>query len=227
VLEWHFFPYLDSFQNQSDFGRLLQEELSNEPPFFIFILRYLFKRDESKPDEQDLEYEKLCETQKMTLAEHARLLLYAWARIPGVKNDGQIDGNVLDNWVDSSRNLAMEAVRLAPADIYIGKLLGKFPETNGTQWPPDEICSVLDRINNWDIFSGFHESTFNKRSFATRSPNEGGNRERQLADYFKSLAKEIEIKWPATTKLLTNMSDTYLAHANEIDDRANRQSLEY
>lgn len=229
-LEWFYLPYFGYSRGRNANTKLLQEELANNPQFFIEVLKFLYKRKDEKEDFPVSEKKSDSEEEiayKSALAHNAFSLLSAWEKIPGVDDEGNINSEFLNLWIESARNLANDSSRLEVADVHIGKILSKYPEENLDQWPPNEICEIIDGINSASMKSGFSTEAFNKRGSSTQGLYEGGNRERKLAEYFLNLAKKIEVKWPETAAILSNLSKGYLFDSKRHDEEATRDSLEY
>jgi hypothetical protein len=101
--------------------------------------------------------------------------------------------------------LALEIDRLEIADDSIGQVLAQYPE-NVDQWPPDEICDLIETINTKDIKSGFSVAAFNKRGLSTRGAFDGGDIERGHAQYFYKLSNRIRNKFPNTAIILDHIA---------------------
>jgi hypothetical protein len=130
-LEWRYLLLLGSYSKRKN-PKTLEEELANNPDFFIEVLkwsynptnkRYLVKEsggilDEAIPNR----------------AKQAYHLLDSWKKIPGMKKDNSIDEGVLREWIIKARTLAESVSRLSVADFKIGKVLAEYPEKI-QEWP--------------------------------------------------------------------------------------------
>ena len=94
-------------------------------------------------------------------------------------------------------------------------------------WPPDEICAIIQEINTDSIKRNFSSAVFNKRSFSSRGPFEGGNIERGHAEYFKKLAGNKKKRFPVIAKIFDQLALGYLADAKRMDESAERDKLDY
>ena len=87
---------------------MLLEALSEQPSLFIEMLSAVFKPSEESgivdPEPEDREHTQ-------TVATQAYRLLELWNRIPRTRDDGTIDGNVLEAWIKEARSLAKAAGR--------------------------------------------------------------------------------------------------------------------
>src|SRR5690606_33595686 len=177
-LEWWCLPVLAAYGNNQKPKRL-QDELSRNPVFSMDGLKWIEKPD----DETKIEVKKndLTDEQMQARARQAYELLHSWKSIPGVDETGKIDYIFLKNWVNTVRELAAEYGRLEAADIYIGQVLAQYPEEQDKVWPPDELCDLIESLKSDSVNRNFSSATFNKRSFSSRGPFDGGDIERAKA----------------------------------------------
>ena len=202
----------------------LQEELAKNPSFFVELISYMCKPDSKEEIEEILTEEQTA--LRYRLANVSRNLLNCWSNIPGVKSDNFIDGLMLKNWISEAREKAKKANRLTRADYEIGKLLGKFPKNN-IAWPPDEICEILDTVGTHEILSCFRTEIRNSRGVYSKAIYEGGQQERNLADFFEKMSKIISLKWPKTASILKCLSIEYIADAKRADESAQIDELRF
>lgn len=223
-LEWWFLPVLGSYGNNQKPKRL-HDELSRNPVFFMDVLKWIYKSD----DETKMEEQKngLTDEQIQDRARQAYKLLDSWKNIPGVDETWKIDIDFLKNWVTKVRELASEYGRLEAADIYIGQVLAQYPEKQGKVWPPDELCDLIETLKSESLNRSFSSATFNKRSFSSRGPFDGGDIERGKAAYFKKLATAHQNKFPLVTGIFENLAKGYEEDAKRMDEHAERTRLEY
>lgn len=221
-LEWLYISILESYGGRRN-TKLLHDELAKSLEFFVEVLKWIYKPD----DEHDgTQTDDLTNDQLGNRARQAFQLLQSLHKIPGVDEAGNIDKVFLDNWVGVVRDLAGRYGRVEVADSYIGKLLAQFKE-DGNNWPPDEICDVIEKVNSENLKRGFSSAVFNKRGSSSRSPFEGGNRERQIAEYFEKLAEHHRNKFPLVATILSSLANGYIGDAKRIDDEAERNRLDY
>jgi hypothetical protein len=222
-LKWYYLPLLASYGNNRNL-KLLHEELSNNPNFFIDVLKCIYKPRNDELFEE--ETKELTDEQIQNRAIQASELLRLWDIIPGVDDKGIIDNDSLWNWINKIREIAIKFYRIEVADMHIGRLLARYPE-NISNWPPDEICNVIETINTDDIKSGFRSATWEKRSSSTRGPFEGGEIERGHVKYFKDLSSKHKNKFPNTAIIFNDLAKGYEADARRMDEEAQKRKLEY
>lgn len=221
-LEWLYVSAFASYGNRD--SKMLHDELSNSPEFFITILQWAYM-----PNNEELikkERKGLSDEVIRNRSLRAYELLGSWKKIPGVNDDGEIDSEYLTNWVAEVRRLAEKADRKEVADNQIGKILAQYPEKS-MDWPPDEISEIIESINTNEVKGSFSAATHNKRSFSTRGPFDGGNIERDHADYFRELSKRHKRKHPNISKIFDGLVREYLHEAKRMDEDAERSKLDY
>lgn len=222
-LEWLYLPILDSYGTRRN-PKTLEEELANNPEFFIEVLKWIYIPKDNTLLEK--EREGISDENIQNRAKQAYHLLHSWKRIPGMKEDNSIDETELKNWVTKARTLAETVSRLEVADAEIGKVLAQYPE-NIPLWPQEKIFQLIEEINTDSLKRNYSSALFNKRSFSSRAAFEGGNIEREKAAYFEKLANDFKNKYPNVAEIFKRMQQGYLADAKRMDDEAERNRLEY
>ena len=201
----------------------LEEELAINPESFIQLLKWLYPPENE--DRQRKEQEGLSEEQIQNAAERSDLMLEAWKKIPGMQEDGTIDGTKLREWIDAARTLARECDRLEVADSHIGQLLAKCPE-DSPNWPARTIFQVIEDINTEQLKEGYSNGMFNKGGVTIRGAFDGGGIERDRAEYFGELASSLMCDYPNVAEIFRGLQDGYQALANRYDEEAHRRKLD-
>jgi hypothetical protein len=222
-LEWLYLPILDSYGTRRN-PKILEEELANNPDFFIEVLKWIYIPKDKALLEK--EREGISDIAIQNRAKQAYHLLHSWKKIPGMKEDNSIDEEVLKNWIIKARTLAESASRLNVADSEIGKVLATYPE-NIREWPQEKIFQIIEEINTDSLKSGYSSAMFNKRGSSTRGVFDGGDIERGKAAYFEKLSNDFKNKYPNVTEIFKRMQQGYLADAKRMDEEAERNRLEY
>lgn len=220
-MEWLYLSILTSYGSPRE-PKLLHKELATNPKFFVEVLSWVYKSEKKEA----LDDEKLSESQMKDRAKYTYDLLSSWKKIPGTDESYNLNYDSLWNWIEEAREIADERGYLEVADLQIGKVLAKYPE-NVEPWPPAEICEVIDTVNTESIKDGFSTATFNKRGSSTRGPFEGGGIERGHAEYFYKQAKSHKNKFPNTAEILERLAINYEKDAKRMDERAQRDKLDY
>jgi len=222
-LEWLYLPILDSYGTSRN-PKTLEEELANNPDFFIEVLKWIYIPKDKTLLEK--EREGISDEAIQNRAKQAYHLLHSWKKIPGMKEDNSIDEVVLKDWINKARELAKSASRLNVADAEIGKVLAQFPENNPL-WPEEKIFQLIEEINTDSLKQNYSSALFNKRSFSSRAAFEGGNIEREKAAYFEKLENDYKNKFPNVAEIFKNLKKGYLFDAKRMDEEAERNRLEY
>ncbi|HQQ94756.1 MAG TPA: hypothetical protein PLQ93_09390 [Bacteroidia bacterium] len=222
-LEWLYIPILDSYGTRRN-PKVLQEELSKNPIFFVDMLKWLYiPKDKTKIEE---ERKGISDEVIQNRAKQVYHLLHSWKRIPGMNSDNTIDEAELNKWVNETRKLAEAEGRLDVADMHIGQVLAQYPE-NASDWPQEKIFKLIEEINSDSLKRNYSSAMFNKRGSSTRGPFDGGNIERGHAEYFKKLSNDYKNKYPNVAEIFKKLSDGYLFDAKRMDESAERDRLEY
>ena len=201
----------------------LEEELASNPESFIQLLKWLYKpKDE---DRQREELEGLSKEQILNAATRSRSMLEAWKKIPGMQEDGTIDGIKLREWIDEARTLARECGRLEVADSRIGQLLAKYPERS-PHWPARTIFQVIEDINTEKLKTGYSIGMRNKQGITVRGPFDGGTIERERAESFTQLASEVMCDYPNVSEIFSGLQGDYKRYERERDEEAERVKLD-
>ncbi|MDR2544300.1 MAG: hypothetical protein LBD03_01945 [Methanobrevibacter sp.] len=203
--------------------KILFDELNNNPKFFSEIIGYAYpiENEHQNKIESEMGYEQLKQ-----IAINVYKLLHSWNIIPGTETDGKINYEKLKFWVDDARKLCEESDRIEHCDDQIGELLSH-TEPENDMWPPEPVCKIIESIKSEKASMGFRIGTINKRGVFTKSFNEGGKQEWELADKFKGYAKKINTQFPKMASLLDDIAKHYENLAKEEDERAEIQELDY
>lgn len=221
-LECLYLPILSRKVRRSP--KVLEEELANNPEFFIDVLKLLYKSKNENLSEE--ERKKLSSEEIQNGAERAYHLLHTWKRIPGMRDDNSIDENELNDWIQKVRLLAESVGRLEVADEEIGQVLARYPE-DCPSWPEEKIFRIIEEINTDDLKRGYYLGLVNKRSFSTRGAFDGGDIEREKAVYFQKLENDFRFQYPNVAEIFKDIKKNYLAEAKRMDEEAERSRLEY
>ncbi len=221
ALEWDYLPFLEHSGRPA---KVLLRALSEQPALFIEMLSAVFKASEESGvvgvEPEDHEHAR-------TVSDQAYQLLETWDRLPGTRDDGTVDGEVLEAWIKDARSLAKAAEREGIADSQIGNMLSASPVGADGNWPAQAVRDVLDLFRSKPMIEGFWIGKRNRRGVTTRMPRDGGNLERQEAAKYRNWAKAIAHEHPHTSKALDILADSYENDARHHDEDAERLDWEY
>ncbi|KAB0684801.1 helix-turn-helix domain-containing protein [Burkholderia territorii] len=215
-LEWAYLPLLEHSRRPV---RVLLDALSEQPTLFIQMLSAVFKPSEES-GVADVESEN--PEHAHAVANQAYRLLELWDRLPGTRDDGTIDGEILKAWIKEARSLAKAAGREDAADDRIGKMLSASPVGADGNWPAEAVRDAIELFHNKALIEGFWIGKSNRRGVTTRMPRDGGNLERQEAAKYRRWAKAIGYEHPHTAKALDTLADSYEDQALRHDEDAER-----
>lgn len=215
-LEW---VYFQALQHSERPARSLHKALSEDPNFFVMLLKALYNStsdDEPEPTEQSAELAS-------SVASQAFHVLEDWKRVPGSDDEGAIDAAKLLAWVQRARAACAAAHRVQIGDYKIGEILSAAKRFAGEAWPPEAVREILEDVANDDIDQGFVIGLFNRRGVTTRMPTDGGGQERSLAAIYRADAKASALLWPRTRAVLERIADGYEADAAREDQSAEQR----
>ena len=210
-LEW---VYFHALQNSERPARTLHRALATKPAFFAELLQAVFGKIEFEPDDTG------ARDRARTIARQAYHVLEDWSLVPGARDDGSIDGAVLNEWVNVARRLCAEAELVDIGDLRIGQVLSAAPVVAGDAWPPEAIREVIENCRSRRLEDGFANGVFNCRGVTLRSPTDGGKQERDLAARYRADALVCATGWPRTCAVLERIANSYDADAKWHDEHA-------
>ncbi|MBD2303836.1 hypothetical protein [Nostoc sp. FACHB-190] len=246
-LEWVYLPLLVHSERKP---KLLYQELSKNPLFFVQILKFVYKSEEDIDEPVEIDQATL------NRAMLGYELLESWHQVPGLKEDGTVDLEELKNWVLQARVASQESGRGKIADIQIGHLLAyapKSPESiplweiylfsmaiksesyslmrymsskmgysksSDGLWPDIAVREVIEEVASKQMELAIATGVFNKRGVWTKSIGEGGIQERQLAETYHFYAVVLADSYPRTATMLRSIADGYISDAHREDIRA-------
>jgi hypothetical protein len=209
MLEWVFLPL---FGHHGRTPRVLHRELSRDSDFFAEVIALVYKAENEEQRELSEE--------DQNLARLSYELLDIWRSIPGLKEDGSVDSDVLRTWVDKARKATRAAGRGTVGDLRIGQVLAFAPSGADGVWPDTAVCDLIDDLVNEIIERGIESGVFNQRGVFSKSLTEGGMQERRLAETYRGYVDALNDGWPRTAAMLRRISDTYASWARREDVEA-------
>lgn len=223
-LEWAYLPALASYGNKRG-PRILHQKLARDPNFYIDVLRFNYKHEDEA--QRETENEGLTAEVIEQRANRAIDLLHGWRLIPGTGPDNDIDERKLWDWVQQARALAAEHGRKYVCDHHIGEVFAYAPADPDGTWPAEAVRNVIERVKSRDLERSFEIGVLNKRGVVSKSHNEGGGQELELAEHFSDLSEALTEKSPRVAGILQSLAENYQADAQDADIRAQRRDLEY
>ena len=180
-IEWGYLPLLDGDNNAEP--KLLEKCLSQDPDFFVEIIRLLY------PSSKHGEFEKKA-IEKRNLNYSAHKLLHNWKRPPGRMDDGSFSGEALKKWFDEVKIRTIESGHFERAMIHLGHVLFYAGADSNGLWIQQSAAEMLDGKDNDYIRQGFRSEVYNLYEVQYIDPS--GKEEKGLADLWRRNADEIE-----------------------------------
>lgn len=204
--------------SHSEYGTPNLERLLAESPIdFVRILALSFRRrdDGQDPPEWDISNKG----NRDDLASAAYRVLMFMSYIPGTGDDDDIDEAYLSRWIAEARRLSAEHGREVAGDHYIGQILARGPgDENGVK-PCQAVSVAMEKVGSEEIASGYQIGTINARGVVSRSHEEGGRQERELADMYRNWAALRTPDFPYVGNILDKIAEDYDRQAQREDDR--------
>lgn len=210
-LEWIYLPLLVHSQRQP---KLLYQELSKDPLFFVQILKFVYKSEDDRDESVEIDRATL------NRAELGSKLLDSWHQVPGLKEDGTVDMEQLRNWVLQARAASQESGRGKIADLQIGHVLAYAPKSPDGIWPDIAVQEMIEEVASKQMERAIATGVFNKRGVVTKLTGEGGFQEKQLAETYRNYAIAVGDAHPRTAAMLRYIAARYESHAHGEDIRA-------
>ena len=192
----------------------LDRVVLKDPHLFADLVSWCFRRSDGQPDEP------IEERVRQSRARNAFHILEHLPSVPGLQQDGSVDGAILSQWVTEARQLCRERGRGNAGESRIGHMLAASPPGADGAWPCEAVRDVLDDIATRSIAQGFCIGKGNRRDVTMRGVFEGGDQERTLAAQYKRDAAQIDGRWPFTARILRDLAEQYEREGQYEDDDA-------
>ena len=196
----------------------VHRELARDPELFIQLVQWRYGRRDggNEPAHADLTQER-----REVLSNLAYHALEGWNEVPGCGADGVIVEGAFNDWAENTLRLAAEVDRREVAEIHIGGLLARFArQRSWDDWLPVCILDFLNRPENSGLRDRIDLGVSNARGVTTRSPYDGGERERHLAVRYRELSTRYGNSHPRVSTMLISIADGYERDAIRHDERA-------
>ena len=186
--------------------------ISDSPAVFIELIEAVYGE---KPDQDD---QGTDESVYQARGSAAYFTLQKIRRTPGTDEDGNIDIEVLKDWLHQVHALSADMGLTNISDRWIGELLSRAPADSDGYWPRRTVCEAMEWLVSEDAANGFMIGVFNSRGVITRG--KGGDQERKLAQKYRSHARNTEYEYPFVSDILRRIAEDYEREAEWWDTRA-------
>ncbi len=211
-LEWAYLPALGLVPD----ARALHEQLSESSEFFTQVISAIYKPHSSEDRPAPT-------PEEAAVAHNGYRLLSSWRRVPGADADGKMDGARLRAWVAEAIEQLTEADRLEIGELQIGHVLSHSPADPDGSWPCEPVRELLEELQNERVEQGLRTQIFNNRGTTSRSPEAGGDQERELAAKYRESANAFSARWPRIAAVLRDLASGYESDARRMDSEAEQR----
>ncbi len=213
-LEWPFAALFDELKRYTSLPMALHRALQKDPQLFSQFITFIYKRDDHAPDPMRGD---ITEEMAERRARAAHEVLNSWHLIPGLKDDGTLDETELTEWVEAARKQSAETKHVKGCNLQIGFMLAHAPVDPDGVWPHIAVRNLIERLNNEVIDRHIQNNIYNSRGVVSRSLNDGGKQERELAEKYKKMSDAVKAKWPRTAAMLRGIAESYEYQAKHWD----------
>lgn len=212
MLEFKYFDYV--FDHEP--ANALYRSLEKDPDDFASLVQSLYSTDDMGVSEESRSlYKKRCWS-----------VLYNWKHLPGLHDDGNIDGSYLADWIDHVRTCFCVDGSERDYDGQIGEILASSPEGKDGMWPAEEVRDILESRGNPQLDAGLLRGRVNRRGVTSRGLFDGGLQEAALAQSYREHARRMNARWPRTAAILSRLAKDYEYEALHEDIKAERRGVQ-
>ena len=215
------FMYMSALERSKHGIPNLERQIAGSPIFFVQALAFVFERNDDGQDPPEWRIED--PERRTNLGWVAYRLFERITHIPGTGQDGEINAEALQSWVNEVRRLCVEYGRVEVGEVRIGQLLSKAPAEQDGSWPCLPVCEAMESIASQQIGNGFHIGALNSRGVHSRSIDEGGTQERELAAKYHGWARLRAFDYPYVSTIIEGIAADYDRQAGWEDDRVEIQ----
>lgn len=206
------YKVLEQYGNINE-TKLVKELMSNPESLMEFIEKAYLPSDDIK--------------QKNNKA-YAELCFYVLSNLrntPFVDDKNNINEIALNNYIKQLQILGKARHITEVVNIVIGELLGNYAETE--EYPPVQICDIIENINCKYINDGFKTRILNKRGVTIRSAFDGGIMEFDEVAKYKKYADKVRFTHPVVCEIFDEISNYYYRVAKTEDTSAQINKMEF
>ena len=212
MLEFKFFDYVFDHEPTN----ALYRSFGNDPDGFASLVQSLYSTDNIGIHEESRSvYKQRCWS-----------VLYNWQHLPGLRDDGTIDGVYLVEWIDRVRTRLSVEGSERDYDGQIGEVLASSPDGKDGMWPAEEVRDLIESLRNLKMEAGLRRGRVNRRGVTSRGVFDGGTQEAALAEHYRENARRMNARWPRTAAILSILAKEYEGEALREDIEAEQRGDE-
>lgn len=185
----------------------LEKQILTTPSLFARAVVLGFARNDNEEDPPEWRVED--PARRAVLSSSAHRLLLRLRRVPGSREDGDVDVRRLGDWLSAARKLCADLGRSQVGDVIIGEWLARASAKANIVRPSGAIAEAIEQLKSEDVDRGFVIGAFNARGVSMRPTDGGGDPERELSNTYRQLAREMTAEWPRTGRLLEQVAESF------------------
>ena len=215
AIEWRLLPLLQQYPALK--APSLYREMARDPALFVRLVELAFRPEGDRGTDRPA----LTEAQQ-SHALNSYTALHQWPEsrfAPGSEEAGEIDAEMLSEWVARAREHLAAIDRTEVGDTLIGTALAASPADPDGEWPGTAVRDLLDQMQNDCVDAGLRSAVFNQRGPVRRGLAEGGAQERELAAGYRQKARRFG-QWPRTAAIFDGLARNYEHYAGIADREA-------
>ena len=175
-IEWKYLDFLKSSDGYSPVT--IWKEMANNPDFFMKILKQ-YRGDPDNKTEDSIE-----------AAKKSFSVLYHWKSVPGLQDNGTIDVEKLDNWIEAVKIEASKCGLLRLAQEEFGKVSFYSPQDPDGFFINRRIAYYLQNETAEGVRVGYSVEAFNSRGAHWVDPT--GKPEFDLEEKYNNMANAAD-----------------------------------
>ena len=202
----------------------LYEALAADPSFFVEVMQVWTRPGDQSDEDHDaaLDPEGPATAATAQQAENGRRLLTSFDQLPGTDAQGIVNAEALRDWTARVLQLAQEAGLGDVAEMLLGQILANAPADTDGAWPCQPVRDLLEDLQNGRVERSLTEVLYNRRGLTARSPEDGGQQERTLAQTYRKQADTLADRWPRIAAVLRDLASMYDTDARLEESKAER-----
>lgn len=186
----------------------LEKQLAHSPELFMHAVALSFNRDDDGIDPEEWRIED--QSKRSAIAMTCFRLLDRVKRLPGYNvTTKTLEVKELRKWILQSQKLLSEHGRKEVGNQLIGQYLARDQTSTKESWPSQAVCEVLEEFGTDDLATGFKIQMHNSRGVTSRGLTDGGQQERELAEYYRARAKQVAFNYPYVSSILEELAKEY------------------
>ena len=152
LIEWSFLSVLDSYSDCKP--QYLWNELSSNPVFFVDILQKFAGRGLEEISDPET---------KSKISMHCYDLLNHWKQMPGLQDDGKIDIDLINSWIDGIKQNCGDNDLFYLAMEFLGKTFFYAPKDIDGFFINKNIAELLQNDREGSMRDGYYLEAVNSR----------------------------------------------------------------